>query len=196
MYQYHEKKFSIPELEGISQQTIDEHLKLYAGYVKHTNYILERIEALRKEDADGNKYEIGELRRRLGFEFDGMRNHEYYFSQFEGGPQERDSESALSARITETFGSFDEWFSEFKQMAATRGVGWALLYYDDVEDHLINAWIDEQQLGHLIGLKPILALDMWEHSFMLDFPPSEKAKYIDAFFSNLNWRVVEDRFQA
>jgi Fe-Mn family superoxide dismutase len=195
---YTEKKFDLPEMEGISAKTIEEHLKLYAGYVKHANLILEKVQELSAtpEDATKNAYTIGELQRRFGFEFDGMRNHEYYFEQLEGGPTAWNSDSALAAKISETWGSTDAWLAQFKALAMTRGLGWAILYHDQTTDKLLHAWIDEQHLGHLTGLKVILALDMWEHSYMLDFAPSEKKKYVEAFFANLNSSVVEGRYTA
>lgn len=188
-----EKKFDIPELQGISTRSIEEHLKLYAGYVKHANLIETKIVELQK-DFDNNAYIIGELKRRLGFEFDGMRNHEYYFDQFVGGATEMDSSSALASKISNDFGSTDAWLESFKKLAMTRGVGWAILYYDKVSDKLVQTWVEEQQVGHLVGLDVILALDMWEHSYMLDCPPSEKKTYVEAFFKNLNWSVVESRY--
>lgn len=192
---YIEQKFTIPELKGISVKTIEEHLKLYAGYVKHTNLILQKIDELSKtpEDTTANTYTIGELKRRLGFEFGGMRNHEYYFEQFEGGFKEIDIESSLYKKIVETWGSYEAWLIEFKNMAMTRGIGWAFLYIDEKNNNLINTWVGEQHDGHLTGLKPVLALDMWEHSYMLDVVPSEKKKYVEAFFENVNWGVVEGR---
>ncbi len=188
---YIEKSFSIPELKNISKKTIEEHLKLYAGYVKHTNLIHEKIESLSDEDV----YTIGELRRRLGFEFDGMRNHEYYFEQFENGACDANKDSNLFKEIEKVWGSYDAWILEFKKLAMTRGVGWAFLYKDEENGNLLHAWIGEQQQGHLTGLKPLLVLDMWEHSYMLDVAPSEKKKYIDAFFENLNWSVCENRLK-
>lgn len=193
---YTEKKFDLPELAGISAKTIEEHFKLYAGYVKHANLILEKTRELSAtpEDATKNAYAIGELQRRFGFEFDGMRNHEYYFEQFEGGKKDWNENSALAAKISETWGSMEKWLESFKALAMTRGLGWAILYHDPIADRLVHAWIDEQHLGHLTGLKVILALDMWEHSYMLDYVPSEKKKYVEAFFANLNASVVEGRF--
>ncbi len=192
MKKYEEKNFEIPELSGISEKTIEEHLKLYSGYVKHTNLILEKIQEL-GQGGEENSYLIGELRRRLGFEFDGMRNHEYYFSQFEGSAQDPDEKSAFVELIKEEFGGFEKWMEEFRQLATTRGIGWAMLMYDVQNNRAVNVWVDEQQMGHLLGLQPLLALDMWEHSFMLDYSPSDKKKYIDAFFQNLNWGVIEAR---
>jgi Fe-Mn family superoxide dismutase len=188
-----EKKFDIKKLVDISENSVNEHLKLYAGYVKHSNLIIDKIDSL-ASDMESNSYTIGELQRRFGFEFDGMRNHEYYFEQLEGGASAADLSSEFAAKATETFGSFDAWIARFKALAMTRGIGWAILYYDPETDKLLNAWIDEQHLGHLTSLKVVLALDMWEHSYMLDYVPSEKKKYVEAFFANLNWKCVTDRF--
>lgn len=191
---YIAKEFSInKDLKGISDRTIEEHLKLYAGYVKHTNLILEKISEL-SEDTEKNIYTIGELKRRLGFEFGGMRNHEYYFSQFEGETKAINTDSKLYTKICSGWESYEKWLSEFKTLAMTRGIGWAILYYDETNDNLINTWVGEQHEGHLTGLKPILALDMWEHSYMLDVAPSQKKEYVEAFFENVNWEVVEGRF--
>jgi Fe-Mn family superoxide dismutase len=191
---YTAKEFKInKDLKGISAKTIEEHLKLYAGYVKHTNLILEKISEL-SEDTEKNLYTIGELKRRLGFEFGGMRNHEYYFSQFEGEAKSINTESKLYTKISTQWGSYEKWLTEFKTLAMTRGIGWAILYYDEANDNLINTWVGEQHEGHLTGLKPVLALDMWEHSYMLDVVPSQKKEYVEAFFENVNWGVVEGRF--
>ena len=190
------KKFEVPELKGISKKTIDEHFKLYQGYVKHANLILQKIDEL-GEESEKNAYILGELQRRFAFEFDGMRNHEYYFEQFEGGPSSKNSlvgTSKLEKMIIDEWGSFDKWINRFKAIAMTRGIGWAILYEDRMNKRLLNAWVDEQHLGQLNGARFILGLDMWEHSYMLDYPPSEKAKYVEAFFENLNWPVVLKRF--
>ncbi|MES2985938.1 MAG: Fe-Mn family superoxide dismutase [Patescibacteria group bacterium] len=184
-----EKTFTLPALTGISEQTVSEHLKLYAGYVKHANLILDTIAATT------DIYVIGELRRRFGFEFGGIRNHEYYFEQFEGGAKEMNPDSGLCKKIQDQWGSHEAWEAEFKTLAMTRGIGWAFLYQDTVTGNLLNAWVGEQHDGHLTGLNPILALDMWEHSYMLDVPPSEKKSYVEAFFGNVNFEVVEERFQ-
>lgn len=189
---YNEKKFNITALEGISAKTIEEHLKLYSGYVKHTNLILQKIDELSANP--DNVYMIGELRRRLGFEFGGMRNHEYYFEQFEGGFKKTEG-TELEKKMIEQWGSIDDWMTEFKQLAMTRGIGWAFLYRDETTGNLVNTWVGEQHDGHLTGLTPILGLDMWEHSYMLDVPPSEKKKYVEAFFANINWEIVADRYK-
>jgi len=168
--QFEEKKFNIPKLKGISEKAIAEHLKLYAGYVKNVNELLQEKE----------------YNRRFPFEFDGMRNHEIYFSHFEGGPQPYSSEGEFAEA------GFD--LEKFRTMALTRGVGWAIVYYDSTSKQLIHSWVDEHHLGQLVGLAPILVLDMWEHAYFIDYTPGEKKKYIEAFFENLNWQQVEKNF--
>ncbi len=193
MNQFIETKFDIPTLKGISAKTVVEHLKLYSGYVKNSNLILEKIDELAKE-ADKNAYLLGELQRRFGFEFDGMRNHEYYFKSFEGGSKSLPENSLLKKAVESEFGSWDLWLARFKSITLTRGVGWAILYYDKQTNRLLNAWVDEQHLGHLTGLPPILTLDMWEHSFVADYQPSGKKQYVEDFFANINWEVIEKNF--
>lgn len=193
MKAYEEKKFNIPRLNGISEKAIEEHLKLYAGYVKNTNLILQKIDEYAK-DIETNVYVLGEIQRRFGFEFDGMRMHEYYFDSLSGSSTALTASGLLERAIAGEWSSFDTWLNRFKTLATTRGIGWAVLYYDHKEKRLLNAWIDEHHLGQLTGLQPIVVLDMWEHAYFIDYIPAEKKKYIEAFFANLNWRVCEENF--
>jgi|SRR3989344_2900822 len=193
MKKFEEAKFNIPDLKGISKKTTEEHLKLYAGYVKHANLILEKIDEL-GADAEKNAYALGEIQRRFGFEFDGMRNHEFYFKSFEGGSTALSADSHLKKGIEEEWGSWEKWQNRFKAIALTRGIGWAILYFDPHTKRLLNAWIDEQHFGHLTGLSPVLALDMWEHSYVADYQPSGKKQYVEDFFANLNWEVIEKNY--
>lgn len=195
MKTFEEMKFNIDELTGISADSVAEHLKLYSGYVKHANLILSKIEEMSK-DSEANAYALGELQRRFGFEFDGMRNHEYYFKSLEGGATPPSPESPLMNVIIQEWGSFDAWLSRFKAIALTRGIGWAILYYDKTTGRLLNSWVDEQHLGHLTGLSPILALDVWEHAFVPDYKASGKKAYVEDFFKNLNWSVIEENFSG
>lgn len=188
---YEPRSFSIPELEGISTDTIENHLGLYAGYVKHVNLIRDKIEAF-SQDPDNNSFAIAEMQRRLGFEFGGMRNHEYYFAQFEGGATAL-PEGLLPEKLAAQWGSVEAWEARFREIALTRGVGWAMLYHDPQTDQLVQTWVDEQHLGQLADLDIVLALDMWEHSYMRDYRSPEKGQYVDAFFKNLNWEVVASR---
>lgn len=193
MTPYTPKTFQIPTLQGISAKTIEEHLKLYQGYVKNANLIIEKIGPL-MADFDANAYIIGELQRRFSFEFNGIRNHELYFGQLEQGPAQLPDNSAFKAAIERQAPSFDAWLGGFKTVALTRGIGWAMLYWDPTAQQLTPGWVDEQHLGHLVGLVPILALDMWEHSYVADYQPSGKKQYVEDYFSNINWNVVEERF--
>lgn len=191
---FEEKKFNIGPLKGISAKNIEEHLKLYAGYVKFTNLIWEKITEL-AADAEKNAYVMGELHRRFGFEFNGMRNHEYYFKSLEGGAKDLPKNSKLKMAIEKDAPSFEIWLSGFKSLAMTRGIGWAVVYYDKETEQLVYTWVDEQHLGQLNGLNWILGIDMWEHAFVYDYPTSEKKKYVEDFFANLNWEVIEENFK-
>lgn len=193
MKKFEEKKFNIGTLKGISAKNIEEHLKLYAGYVKSSNLIVEKISKL-AADPEKNAYVMGELQRRFGFEFNGMRNHEYYFKSLEGGTKTLPKNSKLKETI-EKQASFEKWLAGFKALAMTRGIGWAILYFDKQTEQLMHTWVDEQHLGQLNGLNWILGIDMWEHAFVYDYPTSEKKKYVEAFFDNLNWGVIEDNFK-
>ena len=186
------KTFNIPTLKGISAKTIEEHIKLYEGYVKNANLIIEKMSTL---NAEQDPYVAGELFRRFSFEYNGMRNHEVYFSSLEGGPVAFNSESELGKRLIELFGSYENFVKEFSSLAVTRGVGWAVLWYDKKEDKFLASWIDEQHLGQLNGCKMILALDMWEHSYVADYQPSGKKQYVEDFFANLNWNVIEENYK-
>ena len=194
MKKFEEKKFNIPALKGISAKTIEEHVKLYSGYVTNANLVMEKIATLGADPA--NAYAVSEIRRRFSFEFNGMRNHEVYFSSFEGGPKSLPKNSKLKEVIESEGGTFDGWLAYFKSVAMTRGIGWAMLYYNPESGRLITSWVDEQHLGQLQNSAAVLALDMWEHSFVADYQPSGKKNYVEDFFANLNWEVIENNFKA
>lgn len=194
MKKYEIKTFNIGELKGISKINIEEHLKLYTGYVNNANLIIDKIGEYMIEP-EKNMYVISELQRRFSFEFNGMRNHEYYFTSLSGGAHNLPEESTLKTQIEKQAPSFDVWLSGFKMLALTRGVGWAVLYWDKENSQLTHAWVDEQHLGQLNGLSPIIMLDMWEHSFVADYQPSGKKQYIEDFFTNLNWEAIEQNFK-
>jgi Fe-Mn family superoxide dismutase len=188
---YETKTFMIGELAGISARTIEEHLKLYAGYVKHVNVIHENINEL-KTDSEKNAYALAEVQRRLGFEFGGMKNHEAYFTQFEGGAKEVPA-GKFADMVSAQWGSFEAFLAQAKATAMTRGIGWMMVYFDAQAKQLVMTWVDEQHIGQLPEVTVVLALDMWEHSYMLDYVPSQKKDYLEAFFKNLNWEVVASR---
>ncbi len=186
-----EKKFNIPKLKGLSEKTIEEHLKLYAGYVLNANLILKKTAEMRKAGGE-TTYAISEMERRFSFEYNGMRNHEIYFSLLENGPKPIEETTTLREKIAKDFGSVEKWLEEFKSLSGKRGIGWAILYYDKKENVLLNSWVDEQHFGQLQDCVPIIALDMWEHSFVADYQPSGKKQYIEDFFENLNFKTAED----
>ena len=190
MKPFEEKKFNIGKLKGLSPKTIEEHLKLYAGYVTHTNLCLQKIEDL-SADLKVGGYERNEVQRRFGFEYDGMRNHEVYFDSLSDGTKNIREDSELYKSITYLWASFDVWLNRFKSMAMSRGIGWAMLYFDKKEMRLLNAYVEDHQLGQLVGCTPILALDMWEHAFVADYQPSGKKDYVNDFFLNINWGKIE-----
>ncbi len=193
MKKFEELKFNIGSLQGISAKNIEEHLKLYAGYVKNANLINEKIGEL-MADPEKNAFVLGELHRRFSFEFNGMRNHEYYFASLSGGAKALPSGSKLKAAIEKQAPSFEKWLASFKFLATTRGVGWAVLGWDSDTEQFVHIWVDEQHVGQLNGVCWILGIDMWEHAFVYDYPTSEKKKYIEAFFENLNWEEIEKNF--
>ena len=197
MQHYTPKTFTIPALQGISAKNIEEHIKLYQGYVKHTNLIIDHIAEFSADPASLEKYtyELGELQRRFSFEYNGMKNHEYYFGQLEGGATSLDTNSNLAQKINESFGSFDAFTTRFSTIAMTRGIGWAILYYDKDSQQLVTAWIDEQHLGQLNSAQFIFGIDMWEHAYVADYQPSGKKQYVADYLANVNWGVVGNLFQ-
>jgi Fe-Mn family superoxide dismutase len=193
MHTYEPKTFTIPTLDGISQKSLDEHIGLYNGYVKNFNAITAAIQDLMTDSAK-NAHAISELTRRLSFEFDGMRLHELYFAQLEQGATPSNADSALAQSISKQFGSTDTLLTQLKQVGLMRGPGWAILYYDQSVQTFHIGFAGEQHQGHFATLPIVLALDVWEHAFLLDYGAQGKGGYIDSFFKNLNWTAVENRF--
>lgn len=191
--EYTPKTFTLPTLDGISQKSVDEHIGLYQGYVKNFNAIAKKLVEY-AADTEGNAHALSELIRRKSFEFDGMRLHELYFEQFEGGAQALDAASLLGEAFKKEYHEYFEQY--FKAIGNMRGPGWAMLYYDPVGKQFQAGFSGEQHQGHFVTLPVILAMDVWEHAFLLDYGALGKGKYIDAFFKNLNWKTVEERFAA
>jgi Fe-Mn family superoxide dismutase len=194
---YKEQKFDLSGLDGISDKQLEEHFALYAGYVKQVNALNEELAKLRSEGkASGKNPEFAELTRRLGFEYDGMILHEYYFSNLRRGAEPRPpSGAALANALTESFGSIDQWRADFQAIGDMRGIGWVILFEDPVIERLSNHWVSLHQEGILAGFKPLLVMDVWEHAFMRDYKATEKAKYVEAFFRNVDWAMVQRRLQ-
>ena len=196
---YRAKQFNLSGLTGISDKTLEMHFKLYEGYVEQTNVLHEKIAAfLRDGKIDQEEMPAySELTRRLGFEYNGMVLHEYYFGNLRraaGGDPARDA--AFRGAAQASFGSYDAWKTDFVGVGKMRGVGWAICYHDPVNSRLSNHWITLHEVGNVSGFTPILVMDVWEHAFLLDYKPAERPKYIEAFFANVDWQAVEKRLQA
>lgn len=179
-------------MPGISNDTLNTHFKLYEGYVKNTNLLLTLLNQLTSEGKLGSPF-FQELKRRFGWEYDGMRLHELYFGNLGGKKSQLDANSPLGKTIVRDFGSYDAWKRDFIETGMIRGIGWSVLYQDPIEGRLINTWIGEHDIGHLAGGKLILIMDVWEHAYMLDYNIDRKA-YINAFFENIDWEVASKRF--
>jgi superoxide dismutase, Fe-Mn family len=179
--------------KGFSDQLLKNHFTLYQGYVTNTNKMGDALGALSKDGKFGA--EFAEMKRRFGWEFNGMRLHELYFGNMKNdGNGEIDKNSELFKKIAEQFGSYESWEKEFKASGAMRGIGWVALYYDSQSGRLFNVWINEHDAGHLAGAAPILVMDVFEHAFMIDYG-LKKADYIEAFFKAIDWNAVSKRFE-
>jgi Fe-Mn family superoxide dismutase len=175
---------------GFSETMLRNHFKLYEGYVKNTNDLVDKFRAAAK--AGQSSYELAELHRRFGWEFNGMRMHELYFGNMTKAGKPLDAKSALMKKMNEQFGSFDAWAADFKAVGSARGIGWAVLYLDRATGQLFNVWINEHDVGHLTGGVKLLVMDVFEHAFMTDYG-IKKADYIEAFFKAIDWKAVEAR---
>jgi len=183
---------SLIGMEGFSETLLTNHFTLYQGYVTNTNKLAELLAGMLKNGTTGNP-EYAELKRRMGFEFNGMRLHEYYFGNL-GGKTPLDKSSKLAGKLAGAFGSVDAWEQDFRATGAMRGIGWTILYQDNVSDWLFNQWINEHEVGHFAGCIPVLVMDVFEHAFMIDYG-LKRADYINAFFKNVDWGVVEGRLK-
>ncbi len=179
-------------MEGFSDALLKNHFTLYQGYVTHTNKLIDTFGQMLKEGKMTSP-EFAESKRRFGWEFNGMRLHEYYFENL-GGKGKLEKTGKLFKKVSEEFGSFETWEKEFKAIGMMRGMGWAILYQDPFSGRLINFWINEHDVGHPAGCMPILILDVFEHAFMVDYG-LKRADYIEAFFKNVHWKEVEGRLR-
>ena len=196
---YKPKHFNLSGLQGISDKTLEVHFKLYEGYVKETNNLTERITEFIK-DGNVDQEEMpaySELTRRLGFEYNGMVLHEYYFDNLQsgGGTGDPAKTSQFVKAAEATFGSYDIWKADFVGIGKMRGVGWAICNQNPANGRISNHWITLHETGNVAGFNPILVMDVWEHAFLLDYKPAERPKYIEAFFSNIAWDMVENRLK-
>src|SRR3989344_8188815 len=177
---------------GLSEGLLKNHFTLYQGYVNNFNKLDEILMAMEKEGKFGMP-EFAELNRRLGWEFNGMRLHEYYFNNLTKEFKEIDKSSELYKKIEKEWGSYEMWEKDFKSMAGMRGIGWVILYYDKEADRLFNVWINEHDAGHFAGCQPLLIMDVFEHAYMTDYG-IKRADYIEAFMKIIDWEEAARRF--
>lgn len=175
-------------MPGMSDALLTNHFTLYEGYVKNTNALLDLL-ATKEPGTPEN----AELRRRFGWEWNGMRLHELYFGNMtkEGGILKMEDGGELAKAVQNSFGSIEAWEKDFRTAGAMRGIGWIILAKD--KERLFNIWINEHDGGHLAGATPLLVMDVFEHAFMLDYG-LKRADYIEAFFKAIDWEAVEGRF--
>jgi Fe-Mn family superoxide dismutase len=193
---YTPKKFDLSGLQGISDNTLQVHFGLYEGYVKNTNLLNEQIsEIVKNGQAQGANPHFAELTRRLGFEYNGMVLHEYYFGNMTKNAGAQPG-SGLSETLGGSFGDFETWKKDFSAVGGMRGVGWAIAYLDPHTQRVSNHWITLHEDGNVAGFVPLLVMDVWEHAFLLDYKPAERSKYIESFFANVDWGIVNQRLEA
>ena len=178
--------------QGFSETLLKNHFTLYQGYVTNTNKLNDILVAMEKEGKFSTP-EFAELNRRFGWEFNGMRLHEYYFWNMSKNAKPLDYNSDLHRKIVHEWGSFEKWEKDFRSMGAMRGIGWIVLYYDPSAERLFNIWINEHDVGHLSGCVPILVMDVFEHAYMLDYG-LKRADYIESFMKALDWKTCAERF--
>jgi Fe-Mn family superoxide dismutase len=178
---------------GLSDQLLKNHFTLYQGYVTNTNKVINKLNSLLKEGSTGTP-EYAELKRRFGWEWNGMRLHENYFDNLSKVGNSIDTTSALANTIVTNFGSIEDWEKDFKSTGMLRGIGWVALYQDPESKQLFNTWINEHEIGHISGGSLLLIMDVFEHAFMIDYG-LKRAEYIEVFFNNIDWKVVSNRFK-
>ena len=192
MYQIQDFKHLLG-IEGLSDQLLTNHFALYEGYVDNTNKLSEKLGEMVAADQAATP-EFAELKRRFGWEWNGMRLHEFYFGNLRK-ESKHPEETELSKKVIAQFGSAEAWEKDFRATGAMRGIGWVICAYDVAADRLMNVWINEHDEGHLAGTTPLLVMDVFEHAFMLDYG-IKRADYIETFFKSVDWKVVSDRYDA
>lgn len=193
---YKARQWNLSGLNGISDETLAMHFKLYEGYVTNTNLLNEKIsEIVSKGSVEaGEMPAFSEIKRRFGFEYNGMVLHEYYFdNMMRHGTGDANADTEFRKAAEASFGSYDIWKADFVATGKMRGIGWAATYQDPATGDLSNHWINLHETNNVAGYKLILIMDVWEHAFIRDYAPADRPKYIEAFFSNINWDAVSSR---
>jgi Fe-Mn family superoxide dismutase len=177
-------------LKGLSDAQLEQHVKLYEGYVKNTNLLQEQLQDMLMKGMQHSPI-FAEIARRLSFEKNGMVLHEFYFENLCRGGKEMGQ--GLRMAISDNFGTVDAYLKELDGLSKMRGVGWVTTLMDPATRRLYNQWVTLHQDGNIAGHKVILAIDVWEHAWTMDYRPTERAKYLTALFDNIDWSVFETR---
>ncbi len=185
---------SLIGIAGLGENLLKTHFALYQGYAANTNKLLDKLSEIIKA-GDAAAPEFAEMKRRFGWEWNGMRLHELYFENLTKNGNLPDKNSAFAKKAAEDFGSLENWKKDFKATGAMRGIGWTIAYFDPATNRLFNAWINEHDSGHPAGLKPVLVMDVFEHAYLMDYG-TKRADYIEAFFNIINWQEVDKRFSV
>jgi Fe-Mn family superoxide dismutase len=183
---------SLIGMKGFSDTLLKNHFTLYQGYVTNTNKVADTLTQMSKDGKSATP-EYAELKRRFGWEFNGMRLHELYFDNLKGGGS-IEKGGSFAKKLEKEFGSVEAWEKEFKACGTMRGIGWVVLYHDPVVDRLFTCWINEHDVAHLAGCTPLLIMDVFEHAYFTDYQ-LKRADYIESFFANVNWKAVEARLK-
>ena len=187
---YKEEDFSrLLGTRGFSDKLLEAHFKLYSGYVKNTNKFLELLKTLQPGTP-----EHAEIKRRFGWEFNGMRLHDLYFGNMNKEKTTLADDAPLMKKIVKTFGTAKGCHDDFVNTGKLRGIGWVVMCYDKEADLIYNVWVNEHDVGILAGTTPLLVMDVFEHAFVTDYG-MDRAAYIDAFVEAVDWQVVEERFE-
>ena len=182
-------------LKGISDAVLESHFKLYEGYVNRTNKLTELLSGLQSQGQAAGNPAYAEMTRRMGFEYNGMILHEYYFGNMKPSGSSAGASGTLKQAMEQSFGSYENWLADFRAIATAPGVGWAITFQDPRTGWLSNHWVTLHENGNIAGYTPIIVMDAWEHAFVPDYKPFERAKYVDAYFQNIDWDACEARLK-
>ena len=178
-------------IESFSDEALKLHFTLYEGYVKNVNSILEK---LRGGIIEKGSIEASELRRRISWEYNGMKLHEIYFESLSKAPNKINHESKLAKKIDQSYGSFENFTEMVKSTGTARGIGWVALLKEEDTDNIFTVWFEEHDTGVFANSRVIFCMDLLEHAFILDFG-AKKLDYINAFLEKIDWKVCEERFE-
>ncbi len=189
--QYRVREFELSKVKGVSREALDDHLRLYRGYVENTNRLL--TVALAAKANQGRQSDPEDWVHRLAFEFNGMVLHELFFEQLRGPGSVLPSDGELAEAADNSFGSVRGWHDDLITVARTRGTGWVVSARDWENNCLLTYWVEQHHIGTPAGLQPVFVLDLWEHAYLRDFGVRGREQWVETVLENTDWRVVAER---